>query len=234
MKYMNSACKSMLITVSELNMFKGVKRLGIGLSGGADSLALLDCIVYLLMQENIPKMEMLPIHINQFNTTEDIGTLIDYVQDKYDLNTHIFEADSTITINSLLKAGKAPCHDCARIREQALAEFSSILNLDALTISHNLDDVITTLLLNIFHKGKIDTMRPVTSRKYNKFVPILRPFYFTKGSIVKKASPLGPQGLFNCPFYDTNLAERERVRVFVETTFNKHKVSAFFVKSKKR
>src|SRR5258707_6075014 len=219
---------SMLSTINQLHMLDNVRRVGIGLSGGADSLALLEAITILINSGYLPNIDMVPIHINQYMNLQKVARLEEFVHSRYGLTLQVFTADTRDTAAKLLQQGKAPCRGCAPIRARILAEASSDLQLNALAVGHHLNDAMATLLMNIFHKGKIETMQPIAFRKHNRAIPILRPFYFTEEKQVKDICPVGPEGLFDCGMCDLHASERARATLYVEETFKQHGISSHF------
>src|SRR5260370_27984235 len=64
---------SMLSTINQLHMLDNVSRVGIGLSGGADSLALLEAITILINSRDLSNIDMVPLYINQFMNLHNVA-----------------------------------------------------------------------------------------------------------------------------------------------------------------
>ena len=71
---------------------------------------------------------------------------------------------------------KNPCFICSRKRRKALFELADKLNCDKVALVHQRDDVIETLILNIFYGREISTILPKQPVFNNKF-QIIRPFW---------------------------------------------------------
>lgn len=206
--------------VEQERVFDSITRLGVALSGGADSLALLDALET-WRRRGGAEMRFVPIHVDQYRRRDDVQRLRDYISDQYGLPLHIAVVDSRAVARRLLSQGKAPCRGCAPMRADALAGAVDALELDAVALGHHLNDALATLLLNIFHSGATSTMRMVSHRRPSG-VRIVRPFLFTPESVVKAASPVGQQGLFTCELCGTHASERLRMARFVAETFDLH------------
>ena len=202
---------------------RGVRRLGVGLSGGADSLALLDALAALDLG-----VELVPVHVHQ-HAGQKPERLKEYVHEHLGLHTHVFEADTSVVAQAAIAGGKAPCRVCAPIRAERLGKAARTLNLDALALGHHLDDAAATLLMNIFHRGEADTMRPVARRRAHRELPLLRPLLFTTERNVKAAAPTGPGGLFDCGMCSLHAVERARAASFVADTFGRHEPTPHYV-----
>ena len=212
-------------TVVQWKMLHQVRRLGIGVSGGADSLALLDALAALDLG-----VKLIPVHIHQ-HVDQQPDYLSSYIHDRLGLRTQVIHADTTVAARRAIDNGKAPCRACAPIRAERLAKASHALELDALALGHHLDDAAATLLMNIFHRGEVDTMRPVARRRTYMALPLLRPLLFVPEREVKAAAPTGVGGLFDCGMCSVHAIERARATRFVAEMFGAHEPTSRYVAS---
>lgn len=209
--------------IVEWRMLRGVERLGVALSGGADSLTLLEILVQLELQ-----VELVPLIIYQHPEHQRPGSLRDHVRKRHGLTLHVEEADTTEQIQPLLTAGKAPCRACAPVRSRRISETAARLDLQAVALGHHLDDAVATLLMNLFHRGELDTFRPVARRNSRAGVRLVRPLIFSTEGAVKAASPLGSAGLFACGVCTVHATERARMSRFAASVFDAHAPAARF------
>lgn len=198
-------------------MLAKVRRLGVGLSGGADSLALLDA----LSELDLP-VELVPLHVHQHPRHQEPQTLANYVEERHGLDLRVISADTSRQARRSIAAGKAPCRVCAPLRARRIGDAARQLRLDAVALGHHLDDAAATLVMNIFHTGSVDTMRPVARRRQHPGIPILRPMLLVSECDVKAASPTAADGLFDCGMCSVHAAERARVSAFVAEMFGIH------------
>ncbi|HEY5941651.1 MAG TPA: ATP-binding protein [Solirubrobacterales bacterium] len=205
-------------TLSRWEMMSGIQRLGVGVSGGADSLVLLE-----VMQELVGgEVELVPVHVHQHPKSQDADRLKEYVESRFRLETEVVRADTSSQVKKVLAKGKSPCRACAPVRARRLGDASKQLRLDAMALGHHLDDAVATLLMNIFHRGEVETMRPVARRRTLPNIPLLRPMLLSAESDVKGASPVGPAGLFDCGVCSVHAQERARASAFVAEMFRLH------------
>lgn len=142
----------------------------IGLSGGKDSLALVELLG---RRKRIfkPKFEVYAAHITMRNINYEAD--LEYLRDhcaQYDIpfihGVTEFDAESD--------SRKSPCFLCSWNRRKKLFEIAKELGCTKLALGHHKDDAVQTLLMNMTFQGAVSTMPP--KLKMDKFdMTILRP-----------------------------------------------------------
>jgi tRNA 2-thiocytidine biosynthesis protein TtcA len=209
-------CREVEATLETWQMLRGVTRLGVAVSGGADSYAMLHCLHRVLP----PAIELRPVFIHQYasQSPADLATAIDR---DFGLSLDVAHRDTSQVATRQLSAGRGPCRACAPIRAASLSQAAATLQYDAIALGHHLDDVAATLLLNIFHGSRVESMQPVTLRR-GTGAKVIRPLYLSTEADVKGHSGIGQGGLFDCGMCSTHSLERNRAQAFVADTFNLH------------
>lgn len=203
--------------LDQFDMLVGVSRLGVAVSGGADSLALLHILVTIAEEQ---PLTIVPVYISQYETHSE-RDLADHVAGTYGLDLIVKSAPTSPAAKKLIHTGKAPCRACAPIRAEALAQTAVEYKLDAVALGHHFTDVVTTLIMNVLHEAKFRTMLPVVRRGRRFKARFVRPFFGVDERDVKLISPW-PGGMFDCGMCSVHASERERVRAFVAQTFEQH------------
>ncbi len=171
--------------VLDYRMIEEGDRLLIGVSGGADSFALLDLLDSPMVF--VPKFSFIAVNI-------DMGFAPDYVAynqlEKYlQENNYPYVMEKT-DIGLLAHSDynkKNPCFLCSRLRRKRIFEIADAEGCNKIAFAHHRDDIIETLLINMFYGREISTMMPNQSIFDGK-LHIIRPLAYLKEELVKKYS----------------------------------------------
>ena len=145
-------------------------RILVGLSGGKDSLALVDLLgrrskIY------CPRFEVVVAHI--------VMTNIPYCSDREYLRSCAEEHDLPFIVHETsfdpsTDTRKSPCFLCSWTRRKALFEIAKAHKCNKIALGHHQDDILETLLMNLTHQGAFGTMPP--RLRMDKFdMEIIRP-----------------------------------------------------------
>ena len=142
----------------------------VGLSGGKDSMALLE---FLSRRSRIfrPRFSVMAAYVRMSNipyqTDED--RLAAFAQ-KLGVPLHIIET----SFNEIADAQRSPCFLCSWHRRKVLFKTAQELGCNKIALGHHRDDLMQTALMNLTYEGKFFTMPP--RMKMDKFpVEIIRP-----------------------------------------------------------
>ncbi len=138
-------------TIREFGLLKGVKRLGIALSGGKDSLATLYLLAQLCKQMRI---SLTAICIDEGVAGYRAHTIKLAKKECKKLRVPIvirsFKKEIGFSIDDVKKKGqRSACSFCGVFRRWLLNKTARELKLDKLATGHNLDDVAQTLFMNL-------------------------------------------------------------------------------------
>ena len=142
----------------------------IGLSGGKDSLALVE---FLAERSRVfkPRFSVVAAHVSMENIPyqADIEYLKNYCESFGVPFYHV-----TTSFNPDTDKRKAPCFLCSWNRRKKLFDLAKELGCTKIALGHHQDDILSTLLMNLTFQGAFATMPP---RLYmNKVdVDIIRP-----------------------------------------------------------
>jgi len=134
-------------------------RILVGLSGGKDSLALLEILAGRLKYHPV-KYELAAIHISLSSQPYTID--LDYLQ-TFAQRLQVPFIHKVIDIDIVSKESNNPCFVCSWNRRKALFEMAQELGYNKLALGHHMDDAIETLLMNMFFQSNIGSMPPILS-----------------------------------------------------------------------
>ena len=126
----------------------------VGLSGGKDSLCLLELLAG-RMKIQRPAFSVEAIHIRMANISYETDTA--YLRDfasKFGIPLHIVD-----TGFELDPSGKKPvCFLCSWHRRKQMFNLAQELGCNKIALGHHLDDVVETTLMNLFFQGRFAPM----------------------------------------------------------------------------
>jgi tRNA 2-thiocytidine biosynthesis protein TtcA len=171
--------------VLDYKMIEEGDKVLIGVSGGADSFALLDLLDSSMIF--VPEFSFIAVNIDmgfdsQYQSYEVLEKYFQennyrYVMEKTDIG-NLAHSD----INK-----KNPCFLCSRLRRKRIFEIADAEGCNKIAFAHHRDDIIETLLLNMFYGREISTMMPNQSIFGGK-LHIIRPLSYLQEELVKKYS----------------------------------------------
>lgn len=198
----------------DYHMLDGVNKLGIALSGGKDSLALL-FMLKAISGRGFPPLELNAIHVNGAFSC-GAGVNIDYLKgicERLDVNF--------ITRESHQKLETLECYSCSRERRRLLFEAAKSLDINTIAFGHHRDDNAQTLLMNLLHKGEFAGNLPkITMHDYG--VTIIRPLiYIAENDIRTFAEQYGfKRILCRCPVGQNSMRRQvDRLLEEIEALF---------------
>lgn len=140
--------------IADYDMLNEGDRVIVAVSGGKDSLSLLHLLRY--RQSFAPiDFEILAVYVD----TDLPGFPLDVLrQNVVDLDVPFLTEK-----NEPLLKGKAEdinCFWCAWNRRKTLFRLADRLGFNKIALGHHLDDIVETVLLNLFYRGEVGAMKP--------------------------------------------------------------------------
>ncbi len=161
--------RKMMLTIREQNLLEDNDRLLVGLSGGKDSLIMLE-----LLKDRI---KALPFHVEMFAVhiaPENIGYKVNpnYLKD-FVKNLGISLIWKT-TSPDIENSSKSACFICSWERRKAIFKLSEELNCNKLAFGHHRDDALQTFLMNLLYHGSISAL-PYSLSMFKGRIKLIRP-----------------------------------------------------------
>lgn len=133
-------------------------RILVAMSGGKDSYALLWGLRKL--QAATPyKFELIAYHLNQGQPNHDTSPLENYLK-QTGVPYEIEFQDTYSRVIAMTEPGKTYCAPCSRFRRAILYKAARRLGCNKVALGHHREDLIETLMLNLFFTGQLKAMPP--------------------------------------------------------------------------
>lgn len=145
--------------LEDYDMIQDGDRVLLGISGGKDSLTLLECMASL--RHYYPKkFEVVAVTIDMFDGKSDFSKIAKMCAD---LNVQYEVVNSQIyQILFEIRKEKNPCSLCTRMRRGILAECAKKFNCNKIALGHHANDLVETFFLSMFYESRLATFKPVT------------------------------------------------------------------------
>ena len=196
--------------VEDYNMIEAGDRIGVGVSGGKDSLVLLLLLAELRQYNSKPfTLEAITI---------DMGLGMDYTEiqnlcDCLNVPFHLIKTEIGPIIFDHRKE-KNPCSMCSKMRRGALNQALLDLGLNKLALGHHYDDAVETFVMSLIYEGRISCFQPVTDLDRTGIIQIRPMLYIHEKTVDSFATRQNLPVLANrCPV-DKN-TKREEIKQLV-------------------
>lgn len=156
--------------IYDYHLIEDGDRLLIGLSGGKDSLCLLELLA---ARQKIKRpdftVEALHIRMENIKYETDTSYLSDFCASR-GVRLHLV----TTGFDSSTDDRKSPCFLCSWNRRKQMFLKAQELGCNKIALGHHMDDIIHTAMMNIFFQGSFSTM-PVRLKMRKMPLTIIRP-----------------------------------------------------------
>ena len=173
-------------------------RILVGLSGGKDSLLLLELLARRSRIDH-PRFKVEALHVRMENIhyetdTSYLQSFCDALSVPLHVRTTRFEVGPSDEFTAVpqqssesaarLRKQKQPCFLCSWMRRKQLFNVAQELGCNKIALGHHQDDLIHTALMNLMFQGRFDTM-PARLRMRKMPLTIIRPLCLTEEHDIK-------------------------------------------------
>ena len=164
--------------VHDFDMIRAGDRIAVGVSGGKDSLALLDALL------NLKKRAPIRFHLEAF--TVEQGKFVRPIEPlRAEMDARgvrwTYERDEP-SFQLLEDEPRHGCDVCSRYRRRAVYDIAARLGANVVALGHTADDFCEALLRNSMYTGQLSALPAVTASRTGEF-RLIRPLVYVSEEI---------------------------------------------------
>jgi tRNA 2-thiocytidine biosynthesis protein TtcA len=188
-------CRLVGQAIADFGMIADGDKVMVCLSGGKDSYTMLDILMKL--RERAPiQFEIIVVNLDQRQPNFPEAILPNYLT-KLGVPFHIEKQDTYSIVKRVIPEGKTTCGLCSRLRRGILYRVADELGATKIALGHHRDDILETLLLNMFYGGKLKGM-PAKLRSDDGRHIVIRPLAYVPEKLIERYAQIEQFPIIPC------------------------------------
>jgi tRNA 2-thiocytidine biosynthesis protein TtcA len=181
--------------ITDFNMIEAGDKVMVCVSGGKDSYALLDILLGLRKRAPID-FDIVAVNLDQKQPGFPETVLPGYLS-QIGVPFHIETQDTYSIVKRLVPEGQTMCSLCSRLRRGILYRVASELGATKIALGHHRDDMVVTLLMNMFFGARLKGMPPKLVSDDGRHV-VIRPLAYVAETDLERWADLRQFPIIPC------------------------------------
>ena len=207
-------CKTLLRktgkAIADFDMIRAGDRIAVGVSGGKDSLALLDALLSLRRRSPV-RFSLRAFTIEQGKFVRPVEPVGEFLSERGIEWTYYVDEPSLKLLEDQPGHG---CDTCSRFRRRAVYDVASKLDCNVVALGHTADDLCEALLRNALFTGRLSALPPVTSSRSGDF-RLIRPLVYVSEDVTRAYAEESGIPITPCVCSHKTGTVREKLRAFL-------------------
>jgi tRNA(Ile)-lysidine synthase TilS/MesJ len=193
-KYRKDIWSKFIKAINEYKLIEENDKIAVCISGGKDSFLMAKCMQEIKKHGKIDfDLEFI---VMDPGYNEKNRQLIEENAKKMNIPIKIFNSDIFGIVTNITEGN--PCYLCARMRRGCLYGYAKELGCNKIALGHHFDDVIETVLLNMFYGAELKSMMPKLHSTNFEGMELIRPLYLVKEKDIIAWSNYNQLKFLNC------------------------------------
>lgn len=163
--------------ITDFNLIEDGDKVMVCISGGKDSYALLDALIRLRGRAPI-HFDLLAFSLNQHLPDFPLDRLKAHLE-KSGVPYHIEDQDTFSIVKSKYPGSRNLCSLCSRLRRGIIYRVAREQKCTKIALGHHMDDVVSTLMLNMFYGARLKAMPPKLLSDAKEHI-VIRPLIYLR------------------------------------------------------
>lgn len=195
-------------------------RIGVALSGGVDSWALLN--ILRIRRRIVPfPFEIMALHVNAGFDPANHAPMAGWLEE-HGLAGHAEVTEHGPRAHSSENRKASACFYCAKLRRKRLFELCGQYNLTHLAFGHNADDLVSSFMLNLCQTGRVEGMS-MKEPFFGGKLTIIRPLLLVEKKLLVKAVKQWELPVWDNPCPSAGHTRRSEIMRDLDTLCAEHK-----------
>ncbi len=196
--------------IADFEMIREGDRIAVGVSGGKDSLALVDAL-RLLSHRSPVRFSLHAFTIEQGKFVRPVEPLGEVLAQRGIPWTYYVDEPSFQLLEDQPGHG---CDSCSRFRRRAVYEVAAKLDCNVVALGHTADDLCEALLRNALFTGRLSALPPVTASRSGDF-RLIRPLVYVSEDVTQAYAESAGMPITPCVCSYKTGTVREKLRCFL-------------------